>query len=133
MAQFLPPPRVIQVDTRGAVILNEESPETRDSTGIYFPNHIEPVSHIALDVGFFFPPSLCVSPPPSPSCISGSPILESFGPSPPSLAPSPQIQPLIRFPFGQASMGDHLHISKITFTQLTGPFFLSFNYRLVAP
>ncbi|KAG8854779.1 hypothetical protein FRB91_003070 [Serendipita sp. 411] len=51
MAQFLPPPRVIQVDTRGAVILNEESPETRDSTGIYFPNHIEPVSHIALDIG----------------------------------------------------------------------------------
>ncbi|CCA69789.1 related to pantothenate kinase [Serendipita indica DSM 11827] len=51
MAQFLPAPRVIHVDTRGAVILNEESPETRDSRGIYLPNHIEPVSHIALDIG----------------------------------------------------------------------------------
>ncbi|KAL5534048.1 hypothetical protein ACEPAG_508 [Sanghuangporus baumii] len=47
----LPSPRVIHVDTRGAVILNEESPETRDSRGIYLPNHIEPVSHIAVDVG----------------------------------------------------------------------------------
>ncbi|KAH8119995.1 pantothenate kinase [Phellopilus nigrolimitatus] len=47
----LPTARVIQVDTRGAVILSEESPETRDSRGIYLPNHIEPVSHIAVDVG----------------------------------------------------------------------------------
>jgi len=72
---LLPTPKVIQVDTRGAVILHEESPEvshyrsthppyssslttallrtprqTRDSRGIYFPNHIEPVSHIAVDV-----------------------------------------------------------------------------------
>ncbi|KAJ3721905.1 fumble-domain-containing protein [Lentinula raphanica] len=47
----LPTVKVIQVDTRGAVILDEESPETRDSRGIYFPNHIEPVSHIAVDVG----------------------------------------------------------------------------------
>ncbi|KAF5385271.1 hypothetical protein D9615_001158 [Tricholomella constricta] len=47
----LPSPKVIHVDTRGAVILSEESPETRDSRGIYFPNHIEPVSHIAVDVG----------------------------------------------------------------------------------
>lgn len=31
--------------------MSEESPETRDSRGIYFPNHIEPVSHIAVDVG----------------------------------------------------------------------------------
>jgi type II pantothenate kinase len=72
MAQYLPTPRVIQVDTRGAVILSEESPEvslpvlcacrklincphqTRDSRGIYFPNHYEAVSHIALDVSFRF-------------------------------------------------------------------------------
>ncbi|KAL5535706.1 hypothetical protein ACEPAF_3800 [Sanghuangporus sanghuang] len=47
----LPSPRVIHVDTRGAVILDEESPETRDSRGIYLPNHIEPVSYIAVDVG----------------------------------------------------------------------------------
>ncbi|KZS91657.1 fumble [Sistotremastrum niveocremeum HHB9708] len=50
-APSLPSPRVIQVDTRGAVILHEESPETRDSRGIYLPNYIEPVSHIAVDVG----------------------------------------------------------------------------------
>ncbi|KAJ6499019.1 pantothenate kinase [Mycena sanguinolenta] len=48
---MLPSPKVIHVDTRGAVILSEESPETRDSRGIYLPNHIEPVSHIAVDVG----------------------------------------------------------------------------------
>ncbi|THH19583.1 hypothetical protein EW146_g1626 [Bondarzewia mesenterica] len=46
----LPTPKVIHVDTRGAVILHEESPETRDSRGIYLPNYIEPVSHIAVDV-----------------------------------------------------------------------------------
>ncbi|PPQ77037.1 hypothetical protein CVT25_014854 [Psilocybe cyanescens] len=47
----LPSAKVIHVDTRGAIILSEESPETRDSRGIYLPNHIEPVSHIAVDVG----------------------------------------------------------------------------------
>ncbi|KAF9245685.1 hypothetical protein BU15DRAFT_70756 [Melanogaster broomeanus] len=36
---------------RGAVILAEESPETRDSRGIYLPNYIEPISHIAVDIG----------------------------------------------------------------------------------
>lgn len=63
----LPAPKVIHVDTRGAIILSEESPEvgparfrpicadnaphqTRDSRGIYLPNYIEPVSHIAVDV-----------------------------------------------------------------------------------
>ncbi|EGN93171.1 hypothetical protein SERLA73DRAFT_172320 [Serpula lacrymans var. lacrymans S7.3] len=50
-APSLPTPRVIHVDTRGAVILSEESPETRDSRGIYLPNYIEPVSHIAVDIG----------------------------------------------------------------------------------
>lgn len=33
------------------MILAEESPETRDSRGIYLPNYIEPVSHIAIDIG----------------------------------------------------------------------------------
>ncbi|RDB29676.1 Pantothenate kinase 2 [Hypsizygus marmoreus] len=51
VAPSLPSAKVIHVDTRGAVILSEESPETRDSRGIYFPNHIEPVSHIAVDIG----------------------------------------------------------------------------------
>jgi len=35
------------------VILDEASPETRDSRGIYLPNYIEPVSHIAVDVRRF--------------------------------------------------------------------------------
>lgn len=51
MSTSLPAAKVIQVDTRGAVILDEASPETRDSRGIYLPNYIEPVSHIAVDVG----------------------------------------------------------------------------------
>ncbi|KAF8482069.1 fumble [Russula ochroleuca] len=51
MSSPLPTAKVIQVDTRGAVILDEASPETRDSRGIYLPNYIEPVSHIAVDVG----------------------------------------------------------------------------------
>ncbi|KAI6133617.1 fumble [Pisolithus croceorrhizus] len=50
-APSLPSPRVIHVNTRGAVILAEESPETRDSRGIYLPNYIEPISHIAVDIG----------------------------------------------------------------------------------
>ncbi|ESK92164.1 pantothenate kinase [Moniliophthora roreri MCA 2997] len=67
----LPSARSIHVDTRGAVILSEESPETRDSRGIYLPNYIEPVSHIAVDVGgslakvVYFTRS--PNPPPSPS------------------------------------------------------------------
>jgi type II pantothenate kinase len=67
MSSPLPTAKVIHVDTRGAVILDEASPEvsmshvclsqlftpldkTRDSRGIYLPNYIEPVSHIAVDV-----------------------------------------------------------------------------------
>ncbi|CAK5264845.1 unnamed protein product [Mycena citricolor] len=71
---MLPSAKVIQVDTRGAVILSEESPETRDSRGIYLPNHIEPVSHIAVDVGgslakvVYFTRS--PEPPSSPSAIA---------------------------------------------------------------
>ncbi|KZT57812.1 fumble [Calocera cornea HHB12733] len=51
MPSLIPIPEAIQVDTRGAVILHEDSPETRDSRGIYLPNHIEPVSYIAVDIG----------------------------------------------------------------------------------
>ncbi|CAE6426045.1 unnamed protein product [Rhizoctonia solani] len=51
MTELIPSARVIQVDTRGAVILGEDTPATRDSRGIYLPNHIEPVSHIAVDIG----------------------------------------------------------------------------------
>ncbi|KAF7972175.1 hypothetical protein HWV62_18750 [Athelia sp. TMB] len=48
---MLPSAQNIHVNTKGAVILSEESPETRDSRGIYLPNYIEPVSLIAVDVG----------------------------------------------------------------------------------
>ncbi|KAG9011601.1 hypothetical protein FRB94_000786 [Tulasnella sp. JGI-2019a] len=51
MINVIPDLRAIKVDTRGAVILTEESPQTRDSRGIYLPNHIDRVSHIALDIG----------------------------------------------------------------------------------
>ncbi|KAF6754278.1 pantothenate kinase [Ephemerocybe angulata] len=70
----LPSAKVIHVDTRGAIILSEESPETRDSRGIYLPNHIEPVSHIAVDIGgslakvVYFTRS--PDPPPSPSVVA---------------------------------------------------------------
>ncbi|KAI0334319.1 fumble [Cubamyces sp. BRFM 1775] len=70
----LPTAKTIQVDTRGAMILDEESPETRDSRGIYFPNYIEPVSHIAVDIGgslakvIYFTRS--TNPPSSPSQIA---------------------------------------------------------------
>ncbi|KAG8219413.1 fumble-domain-containing protein [Butyriboletus roseoflavus] len=70
----LPTPKVIHVNTRGAVILAEESPETRDSRGIYLPNYIEPVSHIAVDIGgslakvVYFTRSPEV--PPSPSIVA---------------------------------------------------------------
>ncbi|KAI0094537.1 pantothenate kinase [Irpex rosettiformis] len=47
----LPSAKAIQVYTRGALILDEESPETRDSRGIYLPNYVEPVSHVAVDIG----------------------------------------------------------------------------------
>ncbi|KAI0049286.1 fumble [Auriscalpium vulgare] len=76
MSSSLPAPRVIHVETRGAVILHEESPETRDSRGIYLPNYIEPVSHIAVDIGgslakvVYFTRS--PDPPSSPSIIATS-------------------------------------------------------------
>ncbi|KAF7307397.1 Pantothenate kinase [Mycena indigotica] len=92
---MLPSAKVIHVDTRGAVILSEESPETRDSRGIYLPNYIEPVSHIAVDVGgslakvVYFTRS--PEPPSSPSVIathgSGTPSNLST-PSPRSRSPS---------------------------------------------
>ncbi|PWZ01273.1 fumble-domain-containing protein [Testicularia cyperi] len=53
-AQTFPaPPVEIFVDTRGAQIMEDEasSPDQRDSRDIYLPNHIEAVSHIAVDVG----------------------------------------------------------------------------------
>ncbi|KAJ9108284.1 hypothetical protein QFC19_002532 [Naganishia cerealis] len=47
----LPQVKEILVDTRGAEIVAEDSPATRDSRGIYLPHYIEPVSHIAIDIG----------------------------------------------------------------------------------
>ncbi|EAU92614.1 pantothenate kinase [Coprinopsis cinerea okayama7 len=89
----LPSAKVIHVDTRGAIILSEESPETRDSRGIYLPNHIEPVSHIAVDVGgslakvVYFTRS--PDPPPSPSIAAtrGSSSASDIS-TPRSLSPS---------------------------------------------
>ncbi|TKY87072.1 hypothetical protein EX895_003749 [Sporisorium graminicola] len=50
---FPAPPVEIFVDTRGAQIMEDgaSSPDQRDSRDIYLPNHIESVSHIAVDVG----------------------------------------------------------------------------------
>ncbi|TYJ54977.1 pantothenate kinase [Cryptococcus floricola] len=47
----IPQARRIVVDTTGAQIVQEESPATRDSRGIYLPHYTEPVSHIAIDIG----------------------------------------------------------------------------------
>ncbi|WVO17862.1 pantothenate kinase [Cryptococcus depauperatus] len=47
----IPQARRIAVDTTGAEIVQEESPATRDSRGIYLPCYTEPVSHIAIDIG----------------------------------------------------------------------------------
>ncbi|KDN52105.1 fumble-domain-containing protein [Tilletiaria anomala UBC 951] len=45
-------PVEIFVDTRGALIIDEEGgPDQRDSRDIYLPNHVESVSHIAVDIG----------------------------------------------------------------------------------
>ncbi|KAF5392454.1 hypothetical protein D9757_002286 [Collybiopsis confluens] len=86
VAPYLPTARVIQVDTRGAVILEEESPETRDSRGIYFPNHIEPVSHIAVDVGGSLAKVVYFtrSPDPPPSSRASTPRSSSPSPEPTS-------------------------------------------------
>ncbi|KAG8928028.1 hypothetical protein FRC02_007449 [Tulasnella sp. 418] len=74
MSDFIPAAKAIKVDTRGAIILNQESPQTKDSRAIYLPNYIEPVSHIAVDIGgslakvVYFTRS--PQPPASPSLIS---------------------------------------------------------------
>ncbi|OJT14408.1 Pantothenate kinase 2 [Trametes pubescens] len=87
----LPTAKTIQVDTRGALILDEESPETRDSRGIYFPNYIEPVSHIAVDIGgslakvIYFTRS--TNPPSSPSQIATRGSSPSDISTPPSSSP----------------------------------------------
>ncbi|KIJ66405.1 hypothetical protein HYDPIDRAFT_174508 [Hydnomerulius pinastri MD-312] len=102
-APSLPTPKVIHVNTRGAVILAEESPETRDSRGIYLPNYIEPVSHIAVDIGgslakvVYFtrspeqPPSPSVAATQGTSCAPSNFSSPSAGSpastSPPSLSP----------------------------------------------
>lgn len=47
-----PVPLPVNVDTTGAKIMEDGSsrPDQRDSRDIYLPNHIESVSHIAVDV-----------------------------------------------------------------------------------
>ncbi|KAL7423453.1 hypothetical protein Q5752_001033 [Cryptotrichosporon argae] len=47
----IPQAKGIVVDTTGAQIVQEDSPATRDSRGIYLPHYTEPVSHIAIDIG----------------------------------------------------------------------------------
>ncbi|KAI6154022.1 fumble [Pisolithus tinctorius] len=100
-APSLPSPRIIHVNTRGAVILAEESPETRDSRGIYLPNHIEPVSHIAVDIGgslakvVYFTRSPEEPPSPSvagPSDAASNSFLHAEGTPSRSLPPSPRLQ-----------------------------------------
>lgn len=94
----LPTPKAtIQVDTRGALILDEESPETRDSRGIYLPNYVEPVSHIAVDIGgslakvVFFTRS--PEPPSSPSVVAtkGSSTPGTISPLSESGLPHPRV------------------------------------------
>ncbi|CAO1630150.1 unnamed protein product [Sympodiomycopsis kandeliae] len=48
-----PIPLPVNVDTTGAKILEDDAshPDQRDSRDIYLPNHVESVSHIAVDVG----------------------------------------------------------------------------------
>ncbi|KAJ7146238.1 fumble-domain-containing protein [Mycena epipterygia] len=130
---MLPSAKVIHVDTRGAVILSEESPETRDSRGIYLPNYIEPVSHIAVDVGgslakvVYFTRS--PDPPSSPSIIAtrGSGTPSDF--SPRSLSPSHESEPApTLFPAKRNNgaltplvLGDpHTHTYPGNFSELTG-------------
>ncbi|KAI6031336.1 fumble [Pisolithus microcarpus] len=100
-APSLPSPRVIHVNTRGAVILAEESPETRDSRGIYLPNYIEPISHIAVDIGgslakvVYFTRSPEEHPSPSaagPSDAASSSFLHVDSTSLRSSPPSPRLQ-----------------------------------------
>ncbi|GJE86235.1 fumble [Phanerochaete sordida] len=101
----LPTAKAIQVDTRGALILDEESPETRDSRGIYLPNYVEPVSHIAVDIGgslakvVYFTRS--PDPPASPSIVAtrgSSTVSDSFtsgsSPSSPLSSSPPRDNPL---------------------------------------
>ncbi|KAI9057759.1 fumble [Trametes sanguinea] len=105
----LPTAKTIQVDTRGAMILDEESPETRDSRGIYFPNYIEPVSHIAVDIGgslakvIYFTRS--ANPPSSPSQIAtrGSSPSDVFTP----LSSSPSKESPLSSPSTSAKLNGH--------------------------
>ncbi|KAI8990613.1 fumble [Trametes punicea] len=105
----LPTAKTIQVDTRGAMILDEESPETRDSRGIYFPNYIEPVSHIAVDIGgslakvIYFTRS--TNPPSSPSQIAtrGSSPSDVFTP----LSSSPGRESPLSSPLASAKLNGH--------------------------
>ncbi|KAI0032766.1 type II pantothenate kinase [Vararia minispora EC-137] len=105
----LPSAKVIHVDTRGAVILDEESPETRDSRGIYLPNYIEPVSHIAVDVGgslakvIYFTRSTDPPSPPASHCSNG---LTSQGESSTSGSASPLSDPTYSPPPSAPSRGN---------------------------
>ncbi|KAF8841899.1 fumble [Paxillus ammoniavirescens] len=100
----LPSPRIIHVNTRGAVILAEESPETRDSRGIYLPNYIEPVSHIAVDIGgslakvVYFTRSPEQPPSPSIAATQGSSRAASNFSTPSAGSPSSSPPPLLSPP-----------------------------------
>ncbi|EIW66732.1 hypothetical protein TREMEDRAFT_40740 [Tremella mesenterica DSM 1558] len=83
----IPQARRIVVDTTGAQIVEEASPATRDSRGIYLPHYIEPVSHIAIDIGgslakvvYFTRTSLPLSH--SPTSGPSSPFLHPHPPQP---------------------------------------------------
>ncbi|KAJ7611000.1 pantothenate kinase [Roridomyces roridus] len=115
---MLPSARVIHVDTRGALILTEESPETRDSRGIYLPNYIEPVSHIAVDVGgslakvVYFTRS--PDPPSSPPVTSGISTPRSGSPSSDSDPSSSSTSKRKNGALTPLALNEHMKISELT-------------------
>ncbi|OCF31100.1 pantothenate kinase [Kwoniella heveanensis BCC8398] len=117
----IPQARRIVVDTTGAQIVQEESPATRDSRGIYLPHYIEPVSHIAIDIGgslakvvYFTRSNLPISTtppasghsspflPPSQSVFAPSSLSGSRAPS-----ESPPLNPHSHTPFDPSPPGEH--------------------------
>ncbi|ORY27889.1 fumble-domain-containing protein [Naematelia encephala] len=121
----IPQARRIAVDTTGAQIVQEESPATRDSRGIYLPHYIEPVSHIAIDIGgslakvvYFTRSNIPISTtpplsspstpflPPSQSVNSVRPSSPNAGPSSSSSSSSPALNPHSHAPLDPSPL-DH--------------------------
>ncbi|EST06855.1 Type II pantothenate kinase [Kalmanozyma brasiliensis GHG001] len=98
---FPAPPVEIFVDTRGAKIMEDgaSSPDQRDSRDIYLPNHVEAVSHIAVDVGgslakvVYFTHSRSSESMPSSPTISSPAMLNSALPSAAGSSSTPNTLP----------------------------------------